>query len=71
MHSPESILENETHKLLWDLEINTDHLISVRQPDQVIVNKKEKKSKKGTCRIVDFAVSEDHRVKSKESKKRD
>ena len=28
MHNPESIQENETHILLWDLEIQTDHLIS-------------------------------------------
>ena len=27
LHSPESILENETYKLLWDFEIQTDPLI--------------------------------------------
>ena len=32
-HNPESVLENEIHKLLWDFEIQTDHLISARQPD--------------------------------------
>ena len=46
MHNPESVLENEVHKVLWDYEIQTDHLISARQPDQVIVNKKRKKKKK-------------------------
>ena len=25
MHNPESVLENEMHKLLWDFEIQTDH----------------------------------------------
>ena len=40
MDKPESILENEMHKLLWDFEIQTDHLILARQPDQVIANKK-------------------------------
>ena len=29
-HHPESVLENETHKILYDFEIQTDHLISVR-----------------------------------------
>ena len=29
----------ETHKILWDCEIQTDHLISARQPDLEIVNK--------------------------------
>ena len=38
----ESVLENEIHKVLWDFEIQTDHLITVRQSDQVI-NKKKKK----------------------------
>ena len=55
-----------THKLLWDFEIQTDHLISARRPDLIIINKKEK-----ICRIVDFAVPADHRVKLKESKKKD
>ena len=39
MHNPESVLENETHKLPWDFEIQMDHLISVRQPDIVIYAK--------------------------------
>ena len=25
MHKPESVLKNETHKILWDFEIKTDH----------------------------------------------
>ena len=66
MRDPESVLENETHKLLWDFEIKTDHLILARRPGLVIINKKER-----TCRIVDFAVSADHWVKLKESEKRD
>ena len=30
MHNPESTLENEMHKILWDFVIQTDHLISAR-----------------------------------------
>ena len=40
MHNLESFLENETHKILWDFEIQTDHLISARRPDLMIVQKK-------------------------------
>ena len=40
MHNPESVLENETNIVLWDFEIQTDHLISARQSDLMIVNKK-------------------------------
>ena len=40
MHKPESVLENQTHKLLWDFEIKTDHLISTRRQDLIIIIKK-------------------------------
>ena len=46
MHNPESVLENEMHKLLWDFDIQTDHLISARQPDLIIINKKRRKKEK-------------------------
>ena len=57
---------NETHKILWDFEIEADHLISARRPDLMIVNKE----KKTTCRIVDFAIPANHWVKLKDDKKR-
>ena len=45
MHNPESLVENETHKLLWDFKIQTDHLISAKRPDLVIVNIKKRRRK--------------------------
>ena len=66
MHNPKSDLENETHKRLWDFEINTNHLILARQPDHIIINKTER-----TCRVVDFAVTADHWVKLKENERKD
>ena len=45
MNNPESILENKTHKYLWDFNTQTDHLISARWPDLVIVNKKRNLAK--------------------------
>ena len=60
------VLENETHKLVWDFEIQTDHKISARRPDLLIINKKKR-----TCRIVDSADPSNHRLKLKESEKRD
>ena len=62
MHNPASVLENDTHKLLWDFDIHTDRLISVRKSDLIIINKKNR-----TCKIVDFA---DHRIKLKECEKK-
>ena len=73
MHNPESVLENETHKISRDFEVQTDHLISARRPDIEIVNKKKKKKKKKVKRKKkresDFAVPADHMVKLKEIEK--
>ena len=49
----ESILENETPKILRGFEIQTDHLILTRKRD--LINKKKK-----TCNIGDIAVKVDH-----------
>ena len=43
MHNPVAVLENDTHKLLWDFDIDTDHIISARRPDLIIINKKKKR----------------------------
>ena len=41
MHNSASVLENDTRKFFWDFDIQTDHLISARSPDLIIINKKE------------------------------
>ena len=66
MHNPTFVLENEMHKLPWDFDIQMDHLILARRTDLIIINKKKR-----TCKIVDFTVSADHRVKLKESERKD
>ena len=69
IHNPESVLENETHQLLWDFVIQAEQQISVWWPNLIIINnKKTKKKKKGTCRI---AVPVDLWVKMKVCEKRD
>ena len=45
MHNPPPVLENDPHKLRWDFNIQTDHLIPARRPDLIIINKKKKKKK--------------------------
>ena len=64
MHKPESVLDNETHKSLWDFEVQTDHFIPARRSNLAIVNKKLK-----ACQTADFAVPADHRVKIKKKRK--
>ena len=66
MHNQVPVLENDTYKLLWDFDIQTDHLISARRPYFIIISIKKK-----ICKIVDFAVPADHRIKLKECEKRD
>ena len=55
-----------THKLLRNFDIETDHLISARRPDLIIINKKKR-----TCKFIDFAVPADNRIKLKEYEKKD
>ena len=67
MHNPAPVLENDKHKFLWDFNLQTDHLIPARRPDLIIISKKKKR----ICKIVDLAVSADHRINLKESEKKD
>ena len=59
MHHPADVLENDTHKLLWDFE--TDHLISARRQDLIVINNNKKKKKKSenlqncTLRCIDWS----------------
>ena len=46
MQNPSSILENDTYKLIWDFDIQTDHLISARRPDHIIISIKKRERAK-------------------------
>ena len=66
MQNQATVLQNDTHKLLWYFDINTDYLKSARRPDLIKIKKKKKKK-----RIRKIAVSVDHRIKLKECEKTD
>ena len=66
MHNPAPVLKNDTHKLLWDFNIQTDHQILARRPDLIIINKKKR-----IYKIVDFEVPADHRINLKECEQMD
>ena len=68
MHNPAPVIENDIHKLLFDCDIHTDHLISARRLDLIIINKKKKK--KRSFKTVNFAVPADNRIKLKECGKK-
>ena len=65
MHNQAPLLENDTHKLQWDFNIQTDHLIPARRTDHIIINKKKR-----NCKIVDFAVPAHPRINLKECEKK-
>ena len=67
MHNLASVQENEAHKLQWDFNIRTDHLISVRRSDLIIIDKKTERKELAKL----WTVLVDHRVKLKESEKKD
>ena len=50
MHNLAPVLENDTHKLLWDFNIQTDHLIPDRRPDLIIINNNKKENLQN-CRL--------------------
>ena len=60
---PESVLENEDYKILWDFIIQTDHIIEARRPDLVVVDSER------ICKIIGFPVPGDSRVEEKEKDK--
>ena len=71
MHNPAPVLENDAHNLLWDFDTQMDHLVSTSRPDLIIIYKKKKKRKKKICKIIDFAVPADDRIKLTECERRD
>ena len=66
MHNPAPVLENDSHKLLWDFNIRNG---SPNPGQETRLNNNQQK--KRTCKIVDFAVPADHRIKQKECEKKD
>ena len=60
MHKPESVQENEMHKILWVFTIQMDHPIPAWRPESF--NKKKR-----IHQLVDFAIPMQCRVKMKEN----
>ena len=64
LHNPQTVRENVNHKLIWDMNIQSDNVIVERRPDIVIVNKMEE-----TAIIIDVAIPGDKKTIDKEKKK--
>ena len=66
MHNPAAVVENDTHKLLWDFW-HTHGSLNLGQKIRPYCNQQKKR----TCKIVDFVVLAYHRIKLKECEKKD
>ena len=63
-HQPDTVTENDSCKLLWDFNVQTDHVIQARRPDVTLIDKE-----KSECKIIDFSIPYDSRVNAKEIEK--
>ena len=66
LHNREFVVENETHKFLWEFEIQTDHLISARRPDLAIIKKKKKRENVPSWEFALMQTSEKNETKQKD-----
>ena len=60
-HRPDAVTENESVKLLWDMQIQTDKVLEHSRPDIVLMDKAKR-----SVKIIDIACSFDTRVVEKE-----
>ena len=51
MCKPESVFENETYTIVWDIVMITVHPIPVKRLDLVLLNKKKKKVNSAVCNL--------------------
>ena len=65
-HKLASVVENGRIKILWDFNIQTDHIIQHRRPGIVVLYHTERK-----CHLIDVAVPGDKRIELKEQEKID
>ena len=63
-HSPYSVVENNSVKLLWDFNIFVDHVISARRPDIVVIDKVS-----SVVTLIDVSIPADKHLTVKEEEK--
>ena len=63
-HEPEKVVENDSWTILWDVTIETDHVIEARRPDMVIIDMTTNE-----CKIIDLTCLFDSRIEEREKDK--
>jgi len=61
---PTAVVEDSFAKVLWDFNIYTDHHLTARRPDIVVLAKQ-----RSSVQIIDIAVPSDNNVSMKEREK--
>lgn len=56
-YQPQTVLENESWKILWDLIITTDRTVSHNRPDILVFDKKQRKAQ-----VIDIQIPADENV---------
>ena len=59
-HTTEPVIDKENVKILWDVNIQTDHLIKHRRPEIVVVNKENNRAL-----LMNIAVLRDKKSRQK------
>lgn len=62
-YKPDSVFENDTYKVYWDREIQTDNTITHNRPDVLIMNNNAKK-----ITLIDIAVPAPANIERKQKK---
>ena len=70
IHNQEAVQENEVHNLFWDFE-KPKEPPNLGQMTRPYNDHKKKKKKRRICRIVNFALPANRRVKLREKEKTD
>jgi len=65
-HTPAAVVDSPDVKVLWDFNIFTDHNLTARRPDIIVIDKQTK-----MAQIIDVAVPADNNVSMKEKEKID
>ena len=59
-------VENDKINLLWDINVQCDHVMEARRPDIILVDKENK-----VCPIIVVAIPGDIRVRKKQKRLKD
>ena len=63
-HNPDSVMENNYVRILWDFNIFVDHVISARRPDIVVIDKVS-----SVVTLIDVSILPDKHLTVKEEEK--